>query len=115
MRFDMASFGFKHEERPAGHVVTLSGQLAVTDVDGFITSVDGIVAKKPTRVVLDLSRLSYIDSTMLGILIRLNRGVMEHGGSVRIASPAQPTRKLFTTMRLDKAMPIVESVEDGLK
>ncbi len=110
----MASFSVKLDPRPAGLVVSLHGQLAVTEVDGFITAIDDVVGRKPKRVVLDLTRLTYVDSTMLGILIRLNRGVITGGGTVRIASPPAPTRKLLTTMRLDKAMPIVESVEAGL-
>jgi len=110
----MASFSIKVDPRPAGLVVSLHGQLAVTEVDAFITKVDEIVLMKARRVVLDLARLTYVDSTMLGILIRLNRGVAQHGGSVRIVSPPAPTRKLLTTMRLDKAMPIAESVDAAL-
>lgn len=110
----MSAFRVEISEDPRGLIVRLGGSLAVTEVDGFITSVDDIIARKPKIVVLHMAELGYCDSTMLGIFVRLTRGVSQGGGQVRLAAPPANIRKLIESMRMHKAMPMFESVDAAL-
>ncbi len=110
----MSAFKVELRDDPRGLVVRLTGSLAVTEVDGFITTVDEIVARKPRLVALDMTELGYCDSTMLGIFVRLNRGVTGQGGSVRLASAPPAVGKLIQSMRMHKAMPMFPSVDAAL-
>jgi anti-anti-sigma regulatory factor len=61
-----------------------------------------------TIVVLDLSSCEYLDSTFLGCLIGLHR---QFGGSrLRVAAPAERSKKLFGPTKIDMLLRITPEV-----
>jgi anti-sigma B factor antagonist len=61
------------------------------------------------RVVVDLSRVSFMDSTVLGLLVRATRELSEGEARVRIVLPAGPARRIFEITALDSVLPIAET------
>uniref|UniRef100_I2Q3Q1 Anti-sigma factor antagonist n=1 Tax=Desulfovibrio sp. U5L TaxID=596152 RepID=I2Q3Q1_9BACT len=53
-----------------------------------------------TAVVLDLSGVTFLDSSGVGLFIGLRRLCEDEGKTFSIANPAPPIRKLFDTLRL---------------
>jgi anti-sigma B factor antagonist len=67
-----------------------------------------------TQVVLDLRRVSFLDSTALGVVVRAVREIGERGGAARVVLPVTPARRIFELTSLDRVLPVVESRDDAL-
>lgn len=65
--------------------------------------------------VLDLRRVSFIDSTGLGVLISLMRHLNENGGNLRLAGLQDEVRSIFEITRLYKVFDLTPTVEDALR
>jgi anti-anti-sigma factor len=66
------------------------------------------------RIVIDLSRVSFLDSTAVGAVVRGLRELQENGSEVRIVLPAGPARRIFEITTLDRVLPISATRADAL-
>ena len=61
------------------------------------------------RLTVDMSAVTFIDSTGLGALVRFNKAATEQGKSWSIRDPSEAVLKLLKLVALDKALPIESS------
>lgn len=54
-----------------------------------------------SKVVLDLSRVSRIDSRGLGELIRMHTHLVHHAGALKVLKPSAPVARLLRMTRID--------------
>ena len=73
-----------------------------------------IIQPKPSRVVVDLSRVTYIDSSGLAALIQGMRDVEDYGGRFALAGVRENVLSIFETSRLDKVFLIYPHVDAAL-
>jgi anti-anti-sigma factor len=66
------------------------------------------------RVVLDLERVSFLDSTILGLVVRCSREVDARGGAMRVVLPANSARRIFEITTLDRVLPVAASCETAV-
>jgi anti-anti-sigma factor len=94
-------------------VVLASGELdafAAPDLASDLAAV-----RESERVVLDLSRVSFMDSTVLGLVVRVTRELTETDARVRIVLPSGSARRIFEITALDTVLPIAETRESALR
>ena len=93
-------------------VVTASGEL-----DAFVApdleSAFGAAADD-SRILVDLTAVSFMDSTVLGLLVREVREVDARGGEIRVVLPGGTARRIFEITTLDRVLPVVGSRNDAL-
>lgn len=65
------------------------------------------------HVRVDMTGMSYIDSSGLGALVSLSRKLRERGGSLRLAHPQADVRSLLAMTRLDTLFKIEGDDDDG--
>jgi anti-sigma B factor antagonist len=65
------------------------------------------------RIVVNLERVGFIDSTALGVLIGALKRAREHDGEVVLAAPAEPVQKVLTITGLERVFPITENVDEA--
>ncbi len=63
------------------------------------------------KLIFDLSRVEYIDSTGLGVIVHCVSAVKSAGGAIRLAAPSEPVRHEFKTSKLDTIFPLYPTVE----
>ena len=61
------------------------------------------------QITIDLHRVDYLDSAGIGALVSALKRIGQHG-QLRIASPKPAVRSLLELTRLNRVIPIVESV-----
>lgn len=66
------------------------------------------------RVVVDLSEVSFLDSTGIGVLVGALKRVREKGGVLHFCGAASRVRRVFEITGLMQALPIFESREAAL-
>jgi anti-sigma B factor antagonist len=56
---------------------------------------DAEVAKRPRLLVVDLSGLSFIDSSALGVIMRTYRALHSDGGTLALVSPSPAVARIL--------------------
>jgi anti-sigma B factor antagonist len=102
----------RRKDRP--NVLVLEGEIDLHVSPTVTTSLNAMIAKKPERVVLDLSRVTYIDSAGLAALIGAKQGVEVYGGKFALAGLHQAVRSIFEMSRLDQVFQIFPDVDAAL-
>ena len=66
-----------------------------------------------TNVVVDLSRVTGIDSSGLGVLVDAIHRVCDRGGSLVLCSPTSNVRRVLELVGVPRVVEIVDSVADA--
>jgi len=97
-----------HESRPESELLRVFGEIDLTSVEQLRGAIDR-AAKDGAHVLVDLGPCTYIDSTILSVLIR---ACETYTGRFQIAiAPTGIVRRVFTITSLINELPIVESGE----
>jgi anti-sigma B factor antagonist len=100
------------EERRGATVLFLAGELDLYNADELRAALGQAIAAAPSRVVVDLSAVEFLDSTALGVLIEA-RGQLGPGG-LRLAAPKLETRRALQVSGLDRHLPVHDTLDDAL-
>jgi anti-sigma B factor antagonist len=95
-------------------IVTVDGQLVVTNRQEFKQAILDAVEQGVKLVVADFSMSGYIDSSGLGALVSLSRRLRESGGELRLVGLNDDLRTLFELTRLDALFPLYATRSDAL-
>ncbi len=84
------------DRRPEGLTITLSGEIDHHGARAMMTDLDEAIAVHlPRRLTLDLSGVTFMDSSGIAVLLRARRLTAGHGGTLRVTSiPTQARRVL---------------------
>jgi anti-sigma B factor antagonist len=85
-------------------VVLASGELDAYAAPDLVAAFAAL-ADSPS-VVADLTRVSFLDSTALGEIVRAARARDELGAGLRIVLPEGPARRIFEMTQLDRTLPV---------
>lgn len=66
-------------------------------------------------LVLDLSRLAYVGSSVLGLLVSVRQTVKEAGGRLVLCGLSERLMQIFRTRSLERLFVIRRSREDAVK
>ncbi len=96
-------------------VCRIEGKLAGLDGKGKIQEkVRDLIDNKIVHVVLDLTKVSWIDSTGLGELIASLSTTKNKGGNLILANLQGPVQSLLKMTNLNQIFDIYENVEEAL-
>jgi anti-sigma B factor antagonist len=107
-------FSFERSESDGITVLSLVGNLDAATAAGLKQEVIAIADAKKTRVAVDLSRLTLIDSTGVGVLISLFKRTRAQGGTVNFAGLVGQPKEIFRLLRLDRSLDLLPQLEDAL-
>ena len=93
-------------EREPKLVFSLSGEIDAENSEEFYVEVSELYSVSPRDIVFECSKLSFIDSTTLGIFVKLFKSVQKDGHSVKLVALQPRLKKLFEICALDKIMEI---------
>src|SRR6266403_5365141 len=84
------------------NVLPLKGEIDLHVSPVLTQSLNAMTEKKPERMVIDLSRATYIDSSGLAALILAMQTVQAYGGRFFLTGLHETMRSIFETSRLDQ-------------
>jgi len=90
-------------------VVTIKGEVDIYSVDQFRKSIEKSINQKTSKIILDCTDLSYIDSTGMGVLIEMRNKTMEMGQKIVMKNPKPNIKKLLSLTGVDKIIEIIEN------
>jgi len=107
----------RHQVEPDGiAIVEVDGSLQLGEESSHVVQkVEELLRQGYRRFVVDVSRVSKIDSTGLGRFIAVLHLVQQAGGRLILANPSSPVQKTFRVTRLDQIFEFQPSVAAALE
>src|SRR5919204_5147373 len=96
------------------NVLPLKGEIDLHVSPTVTASLNEMIGKKPERLVVDLSDVSYIDSAGLAALIEAMQKVEAYGGKFLLADLQETVRSIFEISRLDQVFQIFPDTKAAL-
>ena len=97
------------------HTKQLPPDITVLEITGKITigrdcqhlewATEGLVREKKKKIIFDLTGVTHIDSTGIGIIVMSAGQVKDAGGQLRLAGVAGHVEKVFKMTSVDKVVP----------
>jgi anti-sigma B factor antagonist len=98
----------------APNVLPLEGEIDLHVSPRISAALGAMIDQKPARLVVDLSAVSYIDSSGLAVLIEGMQNVEAYGGKFVLAGLQENVRPIFEIARLDQVFLIFPHVDAAL-
>lgn len=95
-------------------VVHVGGEVDVYTAPALRERLDDEIERGQHDIVVDLSDVTFMDSTGLGVLVGRLKQVRLHDGSMRLVCSHDRVLKVFTITGLDKVFDIYPTLEDAL-
>jgi anti-sigma B factor antagonist len=103
--------GVDHVE--AGTVVRLAGELDLYNAGDVREALLNACEEEPERLVVDLADVSFVDSTVLGVLVEARSRVSDKQRFM-LAAPGKETRRALDVSGLDRHFVVHDTVERAL-
>jgi anti-sigma B factor antagonist len=95
-------------------VLPLVGEIDLHVSPEVAASLRTIIEKKPKQLVVDLSKVTYMDSSGLAVLIQAMQDVQGYGGKFALANVQPSVQHIFEIARLDQVFQISPDVDSAL-
>jgi anti-anti-sigma factor len=93
--------------------VAVSGEV---DIATAATLREGLLAQRGrSPLLVDLSAVTFMDSSGLAALLDLHKVVTEHGGRVAFVAPSQPVRLLFDVTGVGAQLDVFDTAAEALR
>jgi len=103
------------QTRDGAVVASLAGSIGIAETDILEREIQQIAQQKPKLVVLDLERLSFMNSLGMGAFVKLHQAIKPGGGAVRLAKPSDFIAGVIKASKMDSVLPIFPSVDAAIK
>jgi anti-sigma B factor antagonist len=98
----------KTEDRNGLVHVALVGELDLSTVAKVQDELRRVEASAPATVVVDLSKLTFLDSTGLRCIVTADERARDQGRRVVIVRGPDPVQRVFTITRLEERLEMVD-------
>lgn len=93
---------------PAGPRLELRGELDIATAPRLEEAVREVLADAPERLVIDLRKLSFLDSSGLRQFIVLAGRAEKEGWKLQLVRPGPPALAVFQITRAEENLPFVD-------
>ncbi len=100
------------KEQP--NVLPLEGEIDLHVSSEVAESLRSMIAKRPKLVIIDLTKVTYLDSSGLAVLIEGMQKVQEYGGKFALAGVQESVQHIFEIARLDQVFQIFPTVDEAV-
>jgi len=110
------AIGFHIDDEPGGdstHLLVVSGEVDLFTAAELKSRLSAPIDAGATRVIVDLSAVTFIDSSSLGVLIGAHKRLEPAGGRLVIVCDDRTIINTFKTTGLDRVFEIVASRADA--
>ena len=103
-----------YEEHGDALVVRIGGEIDHHGAVSVRTGIDDVLAaQRPPRVFLELSGVSFMDSSGLGLMMGRYALVKRYGGKMAVLNPSPAVVKMMNLAGMERMIPIRTSRKKG--
>jgi anti-sigma B factor antagonist len=103
------------EERADGTLVlSIRGDVDLHVAGELSERLESAVDDGPSALVIDLTGVTFLDSTTLAVLLRVMKRLRARGGRFRVVVPRNEIRRIFEVTLLDRVFELDETRREAL-
>ena len=95
-------------------VITITGDLDIVSAPRLREEMLDAISNGGTRLILDLTTTTFIDSTGIGVIVGAHKRLTAQGGALRIATESRAILEPLRITGLHRVLPCYPSVEAAL-
>ncbi|MFP4370063.1 MAG: STAS domain-containing protein [Candidatus Kapaibacterium sp.] len=106
----------KVEEQIGGTILHLKGQfIGGEETDELRDTLRGIAGQKENKLIIDLEKTTYLNSTALGVLISAHTNFVKRDGKIVLCNISKSLENIFVITKLTLVFDITENLEKAIK
>lgn len=106
----------KIEEQIGGVVVHLKGDfIGGEETDELRDTLKKLAESPKNKIIINMAKVTYLNSTALGVLISAHTTVTKKGGVIVLCNLDKAIENLFVITKLSMVFPIYATLEDAIK
>ncbi|HPO63661.1 MAG TPA: STAS domain-containing protein [Candidatus Kapabacteria bacterium] len=106
----------KLEEQIGGAILHLKGQfVGGEETDHLRATLTEIAQKNESRLIVDLEKTTYLNSTALGVLIAAHANFAKRNGQIVLCNVSKSIENIFVITKLTLVFPIFASIDEAIK
>lgn len=105
----------EHYIKDGVDVLDVAGEIDVYSAPNLREALINLVGEGKYRIVVDMERVDFLDSTGLGVLVGGLKRVRAHEGSLGLVCDKERILKIFRITGLTKVFALYTSVEEAIQ
>lgn len=95
-------------------VCYVEGEIDINTSPGVKKSFDKLISSKAPKIIVNLSKVTYVDSSGLATLVEILKNMRSYGGKLKLSNMSSKIKSLFEITKLEKLFDIAISEEEAI-
>ena len=104
----------KTEQKSGLTVCHVEGEIDINTAPDIKKMFDKLITKKEPKIVINLAKVTYVDSSGLATLVEVLKNMRSYGGKMKLSNMSPKIKSLFEITKLEKLFDIASSVEEAI-
>jgi anti-sigma B factor antagonist len=96
-------------------ILSADGGLNMDNADEFVSELETLVESGIRKLIVDCTKLTYISSWGMRVLMLLHKKLAGRGGDVKLVGVQGPIIRLLEIVKFDRIFQIYPNVDEALK
>ena len=106
----------KRKDQIGGTILNLKGQFIGGDeTDELRNMLKTIAEEEKNKLIINLDKVSYLNSTALGVLISAHANFAKREGKIVLCNVSKSIENIFVITKLSLVFPIAATLDDAIK
>jgi anti-anti-sigma factor len=115
LRSDFVQPDFEIEKSEGIYIIKVNLlRITAKDAKVFQQTFDSVMASGHNKVIINFSGCVFVDSTIVGVLIKVLRNIQKIKGDIRAVTPRGSLNNLFVQTHLDKLIKCYDTTKEAL-
>jgi anti-sigma B factor antagonist len=95
-------------------VCHIEGEIDINTSPGIKKSLDKLLQSKTPKIIVNLSKVTYVDSSGLATLVEILKNMRSYGGRLRLTNLSPKVKSLFEITKLEKLFEIMTDEQEAI-
>lgn len=105
----------RFEDKNGVRICIVEGDIDINTSPQVKKSFDKVLKDKSDKVLINLQKVEYVDSSGLATIVEILKNLKAYGGKLRLSNLSNKVRSLFEITKLEKLFDIADSQDEALK
>lgn len=101
-------------ERNGVSICRIDGEIDINSAVEVKRAIDRLIRDKKPKIVINMDKVAYIDSSGLATLVELLKNFRKYGGKLKLSGLSEKVKSLFEITKLEKLFDIAQSEEEAV-
>jgi len=95
-------------------ICRLEGDLNIHAAPGIKKEFTELIGQNPVRLIIDFSKVNYVDSSGLGVLVEILKRVKTYGGGLKLINLSPMIKDMFQIVKFDRIFDILADEDSAM-